>query len=186
MNTIARINACCLVIILIVLLCQQAVYAVNVQNSLIPFSGDISKRYTASTVHFDQSKYRGSFIEEAPPEGVCIGSGDYPCICTNCKCCTTECRPCKTSPVISGSGYERVETDLVVQGKGFPYQFTRYYLSANKNIGSLGLAWYSNLDIGLVVVGDLKAYFQDKKTSPPATPLRHKLKITHPKISNLV
>ncbi|OGF67020.1 MAG: hypothetical protein A2Y62_05020 [Candidatus Fischerbacteria bacterium RBG_13_37_8] len=73
-----------------------------------------------------------------------------------------------------------------MQGKGFPYQFTRYYLSANKNIGSLGLAWYSNLDIGLVVVGDSKAYFQDKKTSPPATPLRHKLKITHPKISNLV
>ncbi|OGF67019.1 MAG: hypothetical protein A2Y62_05015 [Candidatus Fischerbacteria bacterium RBG_13_37_8] len=58
----ARFNARNIVIILIALLCQQAVYAVNVQNSLVPFSGDISKRYTASTVHFDQSKYIGVFI----------------------------------------------------------------------------------------------------------------------------
>src|SRR4030042_429585 len=140
-------------------------YSVDFQKAFVPFSGDLERTISASTIHYDGSRGGKKAIEEDPPSGVCIGMGDYPCICTNCDCCTTDLPPCKASPVLAGGAYERQDTDFVLQGKGFSYDFTRYYYSSNKDIGSAGLAWKTRLDTGLVIVGDTKASFQTPQST---------------------
>jgi Domain of unknown function (DUF6531) len=150
-------------IIMILFASTTFILAIDPLKSFIPFSGDLTVAYTASTIQYnDTIKINTSILEEPPPT-LCIGSGGPPCVCTNCKCCTSDCPACKASPVITGGAYERRDTDFTIQGRGFPFDFTRYYYSSGRSIGSLGLAWASILDVSLIMVGQTRAYFQTER-----------------------
>ena len=140
--------------------------AVDLQKSFVPFTGERILRFSASTIQYDPELFgKVTPTEEEPPPGICIGSGGHPCICTNCKCCTSDCPPCKSSPVLSGGVYQRIDTDFSLPGRGFSYDFNRHHYSSGKNIASLGIAWSSPLDTALIIVGETRAYFQFEQTT---------------------
>ena len=151
---------------LIIIFLITSSIAVDLQKSFVPFTGERILRFSASTIQYDPELFgKVTPTEEEPPPGICIGSGGHPCICTNCKCCTSECPPCKSSPVLSGGVYQRIDTDFSLPGRGFSYDFSRHYYSSGKNIASLGIAWSSPLDTALIIVGEQRAYFQFEQTT---------------------
>ncbi len=112
----------------------------------------------------NQQNSKGNDVDEIPNPKPCLASGGPYSPCREGKCCTSDCPPCKASPVVTGGAYERFDTDFSLQGKGFPFQFSRYYLSANKNISSVGFSWFSPLDLSLITITNTyTAYFQSIK-----------------------
>jgi hypothetical protein len=123
-------------------------------------------RYSSSCYEKKQRERRSQ--EQAPPNPQDdFSSGGWYSNCNDDNCCTTDCPPCKASPVLTGGSYERNDVDFTLQGKGFSFDFTRYYYSSNRNIGSIGLAWTTRLDRALIIVGSLseRAYFQTGQNS---------------------